>query len=107
MTKSEQERILISRRAELVGKLQEVEHLLDAPATKDAEDFATERQGDEVLEALGHVELAELKRIDAALARCADGTYGLCMACGEQISLERLSVIPEAALCKACAQAQT
>ena len=36
MTKSEQERILISRRAELVGNLQEVEHLLDPPATNDA-----------------------------------------------------------------------
>lgn len=103
MTWDSQLRILQARRAELTGDLSEIEHALDAPMPKDWEDRASERQGDEVLEALGQVELAELKKIDAALARIADGRYGTCLKCGEQISEARLNAVPEAALCKRCA----
>ena len=71
---------------------------------KDWEDRSSERQGDEVLEALGHVELAELKRIDAALERIEDGTYGTCLKCDEPISDARLEAVPDAALCKNCAR---
>ncbi len=40
------------------------------------EDSASERQGDEVLEALGSYDVAEMRQIDAALARIEDGSYG-------------------------------
>ncbi|WP_227271691.1 TraR/DksA family transcriptional regulator [Roseobacter weihaiensis] len=99
-----QEQILRARRDELAGGLSEIEHALDKPMPKDWEDRSSERQGDEVLEALGHVELAELKRIDAALARIEDGTYGDCLKCGEPISDARLDAVPDAALCKTCAK---
>lgn len=94
---------LEARRAELAGDLQDIEDALDAPAPKDWEDRASERQGDEVLESLGHVEEAELKRIDAALARIADGTYGFCVKCGAAIPDARLEAVPEAPLCQSCA----
>lgn len=94
---------LRNRRAELIGHLEQVEHQLDETPTKDMEDFSTERQGDEVLEALGQTELLEVKRIDAALMRVAHGTYGVCLNCGEDISAERLDVLPDTALCKNCA----
>lgn len=94
---------LLDRRAELVGRLQEVEHELDKTPTKDLEDFSSERQGDEVLEALGQVELAEVRRIDAALGRIEAGTYGECLGCGDMISEARLAVLPDTALCKECA----
>lgn len=103
MDLSAQKARLDSRRAELVGALSDIEHQLDAPATKDWEDRSSERQGDEVLEALGHVDLAELKRIDAALARVEAGTYGICLKCEEAISDARLDAVPDAALCKTCA----
>lgn len=99
-----QEQTLRARRDELAGGLSEIEHALDKPMPKDWEDRSSERQGDEVLEALGHVELAELKRIDAALARIEDGTYGECLKCGEPISDARLDAVPDAALCKLCAK---
>lgn len=99
-----QEKILRARRAELAGELSDIEHALDAPMPKDWEDRSSERQGDEVLEALGHVELAELKRIDAALERIAEGTYGVCLKCDEPISDARLAAVPDAALCKTCAR---
>ena len=57
-----------------------------------------------MLEALGNQELNELKRIDAALARIADGTYGDCVKCGNPISDARLNLLPDTPLCKNCAQ---
>ncbi len=98
-----QKQKLLSRRAEIVGDLQEIEDQLDETPSQDWEDRSAERQGDEVLEALGNAELNELKRIDAALARIADGTYGTCLKCGELISDARLDLLPDAALCKTCA----
>jgi RNA polymerase-binding transcription factor DksA len=104
MDTSTQKKTLLTRRSELAGELSEIEHALDAPMPKDWEDRSSERQGDEVLEALGHVEMAELKRIDAALERIEDGTYGTCLTCGEAISDARLAAVPEAALCRNCAK---
>jgi RNA polymerase-binding transcription factor DksA len=98
------ERKLKARRKELAGDLSDIEHALDAPMPTDWEDRSSERQGDEVLEALGNAELAELKRIDTALMRISDGTYGTCLKCSDPISEARLMAVPDAALCKGCAR---
>jgi RNA polymerase-binding transcription factor DksA len=45
---------------------------------------------------------ARLEAIVAALARLADGTYGICSSCGARISYGRLVVMPETTLCVAC-----
>jgi len=47
-----------------------------------------------------------LRRIDAALRRCRDGSYGSCLECDEHISERRLDVDPAAELCIECAQAR-
>jgi DnaK suppressor protein len=44
-----------------------------------------------------------LTDIDAALARMAGGTYGLCTSCGGEIALGRLQARPQAQLCIVCA----
>ena len=44
----------------------------------------------------------KLKLIDAALARVDHGDFGVCQACGEDIPLKRLNIIPWAAHCVAC-----
>lgn len=46
----------------------------------------------------------ELQRIDAALQRIADGTYGYCVACEEEIAAKRLEHDPTTPVCIACAQ---
>ena len=46
---------------------------------------------------------ARLEEIDGALARVADGTYGVCAVCGRQIPAERLEARPSATRCVACA----
>lgn len=45
-----------------------------------------------------------LHEIEAALHRMDDGDYGVCVACGEAIGLERLEVLPHARFCPACQQ---
>ena len=44
-----------------------------------------------------------LEEVDAASARVADGTYGLCAVCGEPIPTDRLEVRPTATTCVGCA----
>ena len=95
--------ILEARLAELTRRLDTIEHDLDEPAPQDTEDRATEREGDEVLEGIGIAGLAETRMIRAALNRIEAGVFGICVACGEPISEERLRAVPHAARCRNCA----
>jgi RNA polymerase-binding transcription factor DksA len=47
-------------------------------------------------------DLQELREIDAARERIADGRYGECVDCGQPIALERLKAQPTAQRCIAC-----
>ena len=94
---------LFERRRELTTHLSAVEHALDETPPRSWEDRASERQGDEVLEALGLTELAEVRRIDAALARIEAGTYGVCTICGNPVAEARLEFLPDTPYCTACA----
>lgn len=40
--------------------------------------------------------------IDEALRRIEEGTYGICVECGQPISRERLEAVPHARLCIRC-----
>jgi DnaK suppressor protein len=46
----------------------------------------------------------ELRQIEAALQRMADGRYGYCVTCGENIAPDRLEGDPTAVLCNDCAR---
>lgn len=97
---------LMRRLGTLDARLHAIETELDAPRSADWEELAVEREGDEVLESLGHSGEVEIARIRAALTRIRDGSYGICTSCGEPISTERLEVLPETPMCRVCA-AQT
>ena len=43
-------------------------------------------------------------RIDSALSRLENGTYGLCVGCEEAIDLKRMEFDPSIPLCLDCAQ---
>lgn len=45
-----------------------------------------------------------LRQIDEALAKYADGTYGVCENCGQEIDIARLEAIPYTTLCLRCAE---
>ncbi|MEO8052963.1 MAG: TraR/DksA family transcriptional regulator [Acidobacteriota bacterium] len=45
---------------------------------------------------------AQVRFVEAALDRIADGTYGCCLECDEEITMKRLTALPHASLCIAC-----
>jgi RNA polymerase-binding protein DksA len=47
---------------------------------------------------------AQVRVVDAALARMHDGTYGVCVRCGNPIGAARLEARPAAELCIDCAR---
>lgn len=55
------------------------------------------------LEGLRAATLAELADVQAALARVADGTYGVCIDCGRKIPVARMQARPTATRCVDCA----
>jgi len=48
----------------------------------------------------------EMYRISLALQRIADGEYGYCLSCDEDIAPQRLGIDPAATLCIDCAEKQ-
>lgn len=95
---------LVARLAQLQGRLAGIEAELDSHDSKDWEDLATEREGDEVLERLGLGGQAEIRMIGAALARIEAGEYGFCAKCGVEIGDARLDVLPYTPVCRTCAE---
>lgn len=86
-------------------------HLEDL--TDSSEEGLQDSSGDEVdiasmeisqasLQKIGKRETYLLKKIDLALKKMEDGTYGECEECGEQISVARLMARPVAQLCIDC-----
>ncbi len=94
---------LEKRLAELNARLNRIEQELDQPVSAQFGEQAIEREEDEVLEDLGQAGLQEMRMIEAALRRIAKGTYGTCVKCGDDISEERLNVLPHTPLCRNCA----
>lgn len=102
-------------RKRLEGRRQELVTLIQGGNAGIAEiraereiEFGDEAQSEEEQERIalvGAVETAELRRVDAALARIAAGTYGTCAACGEPIEPRRLLAAPYAVQCADCAGA--
>lgn len=95
--------ILEGRLTELQARLQEIDEALDSHQSKDWEELATEREGDEVLERMGSSGKAEVAKIQAALTRMDEGEFGYCVDCGDEIAEERLDVVPYTPFCRRCA----
>jgi len=70
----------------------------------DFADMASSSTDRETLYGIGTVESDALSRIDYALRRIDEGTYGLCEECGERIPKPRLRIVPFATLCVSCQQ---
>jgi RNA polymerase-binding protein DksA len=75
----------------------------DEPLPSDFAEQATELENGETLVALDREAEEEMARIDLALRRLDDGTYGSCASCAEPINQKRLEAIPHASLCIDCA----
>lgn len=53
---------------------------------------------------LGQNTVDLLRKVERALARIEEGTYGLCESCGQPIPLARLEVLPYSTECVSCAR---
>jgi len=82
-------------------KQEETEHRLteESQDSRDLEEYAYIDYTEEILGELEDVEIELLRKIDEALERIENGTYGICEICGKEIEKERLKAIPWTTLC--------
>jgi DnaK suppressor protein len=104
MTKAELDRlksILEAKQAELSGALRNRDEIAieKAPDALDEVQLAGEREL-----AIRNLDRDSnmLRQIRRALARIADGSYGICLHCEEDISPKRVNAVPWAAYCIKC-----
>ncbi len=100
---------LKTREAELMRRLAAVQsqrRRKDGALDPSFPEQATQRENDEVLDALDEVERSELAAVRAAIRRAEEGRFGICDACEEPINPARLAADPSATLCIGCAEAQ-
>lgn len=88
---------------ELSHRLQRITSDLKSERSSDFAEQVTERENDDVLHGLQLETAAALAQIRQALRQVDAGTYGICESCGEEISSERLKVMPFATRCINCA----
>lgn len=74
----------------------------DATTNATASGLSVDDPRDEVTDVIRTGASLALLEIRAALGRMSAGTYGRCEECGNDISLERLEVLPMASLCMRC-----
>lgn len=70
----------------------------DRPIAESGDESVADEEEDRNLAMIGR-DVVELRDIDDALARMADGTYGTCIDCGCEIPLARLHAAPTARRC--------
>lgn len=100
--------LLAKREAELRALLRATgdvaEHTSDVSEGEvvDFKDMAVEETLAVVEEAQAEQAAQELEQLVAARRRLADGSFGQCLDCGEDIDLRRLTALPYTAFCTAC-----
>ncbi len=109
------EGLLLAKRKQLLESIGHYEDALMNSSLKDSigtlssytnhmADLGTDAQEREKAYHFASKEGRLLYHIDEALRRMQNGTYGRCVQCGEEISLERLEAVPHARLCIKCKQ---
>ncbi len=104
-------KMLEDRRRELVSEVQGKIRDGRRDSTKEREvlDEGESSEVDiqeEIEFALIEMKAETLKKIDAALRRIGEGTYGECFECGEEIPAARLRALPFAMRCRNCEEAR-
>ena len=103
MNTTERKQQITARIKELTAHMRKISDDLDQPLPADLEDQAIDLEDDEVLSGIGRANQQEVRLLNDALKRIADGSYGICLKCGDDISPARLDAVPYAVLCRTCA----
>ena len=96
-------KILKARLSELTRRIAQIDKELHKQLSADLEEQAIDLEDQEALEALENSEIHEIRQIQGALKRIAEGTYGVCAQCGADIDPKRLHALPTATKCISCA----
>jgi DnaK suppressor protein len=107
---NELKKMLEDRRRELMNDVQgRMRDVRDNDKDRDVLDQGESSEVDiqeDIEFALIQMKSETLNKIDAALRRLDEGTYGGCFECGEEISEARLRALPFAVRCKDCEEAR-
>lgn len=102
-------RMLVERRDEIAGAVKSKIRDVRADATRSGGHRLTNVNGmpeadihEDIEFALLQMKTETLAKINAALERLEEGTYGYCYECGEEIAGQRLRALPFAARCRDC-----
>lgn len=95
-------RTLEHRLAELSKEVAEIDQELRSALPADWEEQATQLEGQDALEGIEKQKLKEMQQIRAVLQKIADGQYGICAKCGDDIDPKRLKALPTAIFCVSC-----
>ncbi|MBX9834554.1 MAG: TraR/DksA C4-type zinc finger protein [Burkholderiaceae bacterium] len=93
--------LLLARREDLQAQMLQNQANLTPPSTDEGA-MLQRNVAREVDQALTNIDAADISRIDRALEKLADGSYGFCGECGCAIPLERLKIEPQTQHCVAC-----
>ena len=101
--------LLTEKRDEIVKKAKqtlEEDMILDANDLPDEMDLASSEYLQSFTFRLRGREKVFLDKIEKALRKIEDGSFGVCEECGEEISIKRLEARPETTLCIRCKEDQ-
>ncbi len=109
----ELKRILEERRREILAQVQEKMRdvraeggIGEGQGVLDAAESSEADIQDDIEFALIQMKSETLNRIEEALARLDEGTFGNCFECGDEIAERRLRALPFAVRCKDCEEAR-
>jgi DnaK suppressor protein len=110
----ELKRMLVDRRREILSEVQSrIKDVRSDNASSavnigvvDAEEASVNDIQEDIELALIQMKAETLNRINEALERLEEGTYGRCNDCGEEVSQARLRALPFAIRCKDCEEAR-
>ncbi|MFZ1140006.1 MAG: TraR/DksA family transcriptional regulator [Candidatus Sulfotelmatobacter sp.] len=85
-----------------LGRVEAEKRLLDVDSAKDSADRCVTSLSNESLFERSSQRRTILRLIEAALRRIAEGSFGVCVTCGEVIQDRRLEALPWTQFCLRC-----
>jgi len=98
-------RMLLEKREEIIGGVKQIRassQEMGQDGIQDMADEASNIYNQEVLMSLNENQRRLLRKVDEALDRIEEGTYGICDSCGKPIVLKRLRIQPFTNYCVQC-----
>ncbi len=95
---------LEQKKVELHDRVAKIKADITGGLEADSKEQAAQLENQEVLDALANESVQEIAKINAALRRMDEGTYGICAECGGQIGVGRLKARPFSSKCIDCAR---